>query len=479
MSGASWLELFRGERAIFTLVLNLGIALHAIDVFVISTIMPEVVQDIGGISFYAWATMTYMVTTIVGAACGGIVQLDLGPRRGYVLGALIFVVGTIGCAVSPSMAPMLVARAIQGLGGGLIVSQSLSLIRMLFEDRLRTRVLALVSGVWGVASLLGPLVGGIFSELHWWRGAFWSTVPVILTFMILAWYSLPNADEQEEHRVPRLPWRRLVLLGAAVIAIGTAGVLSGTFLPAALLLLSGAMFWLTMRLDAAASQPLFPRGALSWFQPIGGAYWFFLMTSITHTALGVYLPLVLQVEHGLPPLAAGYFNAIFALSWTASSFAVAGFPRRWLGFTILGGAGLALIGMTALSFAIVGGTPLIIGICVAMTGVGVGTSNLHLTAATMAAARPGEETLTAASIPTVRSLGIALGSALAGLIANNAGLAKGVTPETVASAATWVISLAALSPLCMLVLGMRFLALRARQSRTADGSGGARGPGNE
>jgi hypothetical protein len=96
----------------------------------------------------------------------------------------------------------------------------------------------------------------------------------------------------------------------------------------------------------------------------------------------------------------------------------------------------------------------------------------------MAAARPGEETLTASSIPTVRSLGIALGSALAGLIANNAGLAKGVTPETVASAATWVIGLATLSPLCMLVFGMRFLTLRARQGRAADASGRAHGSGN-
>ncbi|MEX1109040.1 MAG: hypothetical protein WEC00_09035, partial [Dongiaceae bacterium] len=88
MSGSSWRELFRGERAIFVIVLNLGIGLHAIDVFVISTIMPEVIKDIGGISFYSWATMTYMVATIVGASCGGIVQIDLGPRRGYVLGAL-------------------------------------------------------------------------------------------------------------------------------------------------------------------------------------------------------------------------------------------------------------------------------------------------------------------------------------------------------------------------------------------------------
>ena len=123
MSARSWLELFRGKLAIFTVVLNLGIALHAIDVFVISTIMPLVVADIGGVAFYAWSTMIYMVATIVGSACGGIVQIDLGPRRGYVLGTLIFLAGTVGCALAPDMALLLVGRAVQGLGGGLIISQ--------------------------------------------------------------------------------------------------------------------------------------------------------------------------------------------------------------------------------------------------------------------------------------------------------------------------------------------------------------------
>jgi len=462
MSARSWLELFRGKLAIFTVVLNLGIALHAIDVFVISTIMPLVVADIGGVAFYAWSTMIYMVATIVGSACGGMVQIDLGPRRGYVLGTLIFLAGTVGCALAPDMALLLVGRAVQGLGGGLIISQSLSLVRRLYEDRLRTRALALISGVWGIAALIGPLVGGAFATMGWWRGAFWSTSPVILAFALLAWFALPREMEEAGRRMRRLPWRRLTLLAAAVIAMGTAGVLTGHALPAALMILAFGMIWLTLRLDRRASTPLFPTGALSLFAPVGAAYWLFMMTSITHTAIGVYMPLVMQIEHGLSPLAAGYFNAVFALSWTTSSFATAGIPRSRLAIPVVGGALLALIGLTALRLVIVGGSPWIIGIAVSTIGLGVGTCNLHLTAATMEAARKGEETLTAASIPTVRSLGIALGSALAGLVANNAGLAAGVTPATVASAANWVLGLAIVAPTCMLLAGCRFLQLNRR-----------------
>ena len=468
MSAGSWFELFRGKRAIFTIVLNLGIALHAIDVFVIATVMPLVVADIGGVAFYAWSTMIYMVTTIVGSACGGFVQLDFGSRRGYTLAAGIFLVGTIGCAVAPDMALMLVSRAVQGLGGGLIISQSLSLVRRLFEDRLRTRVLALISGVWGVAALIGPLVGGAFGTIGWWRGAFWSTSAVILAFAFLAWRSLPQEEISEGGRIRQIPWRRLSLLAAAVLAIGTAGVLTDRILPAALLVVAAVMMWLTLRLDARAGVPLFPTGALSVNARVGSANWRFLMTSVTHTAIGVYLPLVMQIEHGLDPLVAGYFNAIFALSWTTASFTTAGLPRSKLAYTVLGGTALALLGMVLLRLVIVDGSPIMVGVSVSMVGLGIGTSNLHLTAAAMEAARKGEETITASSIPTIRSIGIAIGSALAGLIANNAGLAKGVDAETVASAANWVLGSAILAPICMLLAGARFLQLSRRLTRNPE-----------
>ncbi len=154
------------------------------------------------------------------------------------------------------------------------------------------------------------------------------------------------------------------------------------------------------------------------------------------------------------------------MSWTFSSFTTAGLPRRLLPLAVVGGSLLALAGLTVLWLIIVGGSPVFIGAAVSVIGFGIGTSNLHLTAATMAAARAGEETLTASSIPTVRSLGIALGSAFAGLIANNAGLARGVSPETVASAATWVLGTAIVAPVVMLLAGSRFLQLSRRHAAT-------------
>ena len=157
MRASDWQELFRPELAAFTIILNLGVGLHAIDVFVISSILPTVVGDIGGEAYYAWSTMLYMVASILGTAGGGILKAAIGARRGYALGGLIFLAGTALCGLSPSMPVLLAARVVQGLGGGLLLSQSLALVSELYPQALRTRILALISAIWGVAALIGPL----------------------------------------------------------------------------------------------------------------------------------------------------------------------------------------------------------------------------------------------------------------------------------------------------------------------------------
>ena len=116
-------------------------------------------------------------------------RLDL--RRGYLVGVLVFLGGSVGCAMAPHMAVLLVARTLQGLGSGLLVAIAYSMVSELYIDVLRPRVLSAISGMWGVAALLGPMVGGMFAASGWWRGAFWITIPVLVPLSMLAWYTLP------------------------------------------------------------------------------------------------------------------------------------------------------------------------------------------------------------------------------------------------------------------------------------------------
>ncbi len=458
MRRSDWVGLFRDGRTAYTIILNLGIGLHAVDVFVIASVMPTVVGDIGGAAYYAWSTMLYMVASIVGAASGGPLKAKLGPRKGYGLGGLIFLAGSAGCGASPTMAALLIARTVQGFGGGLLISQSLALVSELYPSELRTRVLALVSGVWGVAALVGPLIGGAFAELGWWRGAFWVTVPVIAGFTLLAGHTLPG--QAQPVLAGRFPFRRITLLATGVLCAGVGSNAPGWAAKLALILASILLVAQTFRRDAHAANRLFPPRPLSLRTPVGCAYWIFFLFSITHTSIGIFLPLALQVLHGVTPLAAGYATAVLAVSWTLASFITSGWRGRLEMMTLVGGPLLAALSLAAMTAGVVESAPLLTSLLAGCVGFGIGACNLHLTALTMRLAEPGHESLTASSIATIRSLGISLGAAGAGLIANAAGLEDGIGFDTVASAVTWVYAASTLAPVLAALLALRIVRLR-------------------
>src|SRR5215510_2961474 len=174
VSAPSWGALFRHGRMAHTLLLTLGVGVHAIDVFIIASVLPSVVADIGGAAFYTWSTMLYVVVSILGTACSGFIRARCDLQRAYIAGALVFLTGSAGCAVAPSMAWLLLARVAQGLGGGMLIALSYGMVGELYPADLRSRAFSLISGMWGTAALLGPTVGGgVFVAIGWWRGAFW------------------------------------------------------------------------------------------------------------------------------------------------------------------------------------------------------------------------------------------------------------------------------------------------------------------
>src|SRR4051812_8318528 len=281
-------------------MLNVGIGLHAIDVFIVSTVMPSVVRDIGGASYYAWTTMLYMVASIIGAATGSPLKAGLGARRAYCLGAVLFLTGSVGCALSPNMLVLLTMRLIQGFGGGLIISLSMALVSELYPERLRKRVLALISSTWGVAALIGPAVGGGFAEMGFWRGAFWINAPIIIGFLLAAWFRLP--ERRSPPPMSRFPYRRMALLSLGVLCVGVASNWQSLVVQGALIVASVLLVWWTLKLDAAGVSKLFPSHPLSLKTTTGTGNWVFFLSSMTHTVIGVFLPLALQVLHGVDPL---------------------------------------------------------------------------------------------------------------------------------------------------------------------------------
>ncbi|HVO02349.1 MAG TPA: MFS transporter [Candidatus Cybelea sp.] len=457
---AGWGSVFKDGLGLYTIMLNVGIGLHAVDVFIVTTVMPSVVRDIGGASYYAWTTMLYMVASIIGAATGAPVKANLGARRAYCLGAALFLAGSVSCALSPSMFILLAARLVQGFGGGLIISLSMALVSELYPERLRKRILSLISSTWGVAALVGPAVGGTFAQMGFWRGAFWLNAPIIVGFMLAAWFRLP--ERRSPPPMSMFPYRRMMLLSLGVLCVGVASNWRSFGIQAALIVAAIAMVWQTLRLDAAGATKLFPSHPFSPATTTGAGSWVFFLSSMTHTVIGVFLPLALQVLHHVDPLVAGYMTASLAVCWTVSSTATAHLHGRPAATAIVIGQAMCCVGLAALAFGFERVPTYVVPALNGLVGLGLGCCNLHVTAATMRHARTGEETLTASSIPTIRSLGIAFGAAASGLIANGAGLTDQLLPADVSRAVLSVFGIGVLAPLGALLFSLRFVALTAR-----------------
>src|SRR5437588_10210036 len=201
-----WSESFTNGLGLYSALVIGGIAMNATEMLVIAIIMPTIVRDIGGASFYTWAAMLYTIGSIVGGASTGMVWSRLGARRAYTLGAGVFALGTVCCALAPDIGALIAARGVQGWAGGLVSGSGMALITSIFDPRLRPRIIAISQGTFTACHLSGPIVGGMFAAMHWWRGSFWAMVPFMLLFAWLAYAKIPDRlDTEAERRFPGLP----------------------------------------------------------------------------------------------------------------------------------------------------------------------------------------------------------------------------------------------------------------------------------
>ncbi len=464
-TGKSWLDLLRGGRAGHVVILMLAISLHAMDVFVIATILPTLVADIGGAAFYTWPTMLYMIASIVGASSGALIRVRFGMRAAPVLAAAIYMTGALIAAAAPRIEVLLVGRAIQGLGGGMLVALSYTMINQLFSAELRPRVLALVSVAWGVSALVGPLIGGGFAQLGYWRGAFLIFMPVLCLLGVLAWRTLTQAAARPSVAPtlpPTLPWRRLALLGAGVLSVAFSGQIDAVIGRIALVVLAIGLVALFLNRDGRADSPLLPTRPASLMHPVGTAYWMFFLFGLTYSPIGVFMPLLAQQLQGLSPFAAGYVQATMAIGWSLTAIVVAGLTLGWQRVLVVAGPLTLLIAIIGQSQTINDGPLGLLVVFIFLTGTGVGLSHAHISNWSMTLTRRDEGNLTAAAIPMVQSLGIAFGAAAGGLIANAAGLDAGLDRVTVAAAAKWIYGFCMVPPLIAVALGLRLRVLRDR-----------------
>jgi MFS family permease len=419
-----WQSLLKPEWLPALAVLSGGILLHSMNVLLLATVLPTIVGELGGAALMHWPTTAFLASSIVAATCTGLLTASVGARTTFCVGTFVFGLGSLVCGLAPTMTWIVAGRFVAGFGGGLIAAVSYVVVRDAFPERLWPRVIALLSGMWSVSILVGPLAGGVFALWGAWRGVFVAVMGLAAVLGLAAFRTLPN-KRHGGGAGGALPIGRVLLICLAIGGTSSAAVSSALAGKVLLIALAVAALAIMLALDRRSRTPLLPSDAFSLESPTGLSLWLILLLAVTYSPLQIYVPIFLQRLHGFDPLSAGYAVAAASLGWTVASLGTAGAQEPWPGRLIMAGPlvmGIGLAGVACLTtlppgYAVV---PAVI-----LVGVGIGGCWAFVAQRAMSGARAGEETVAASSVATVQQMGFALGAALAGLAANASGFAEG------------------------------------------------------
>src|SRR5260370_11624883 len=448
-----WSALLRPAWLPAVAVLVGGVLLQSMNVLMLATVLPSVVEEVGGATLMSWTSSVFLASSIVAATCSGYLTAIIGARNAFCAGALIFGAGALGCALARTMGQIVAGRFVQGFGGGLLIAMAYVLVRNTFPDSLWARAFALLSGGWSMSILVGPLVGGVFARYGEWRGAFFSVAGLACLLAMVAFRALPRTLTSGTG--VHVPGLRLTLICAAIAAMSLTAVVVHPLAKVALFVGAVAALLLTVMVDRRAPTKLLPSDAFSRHSATGIGLWLALLGSIAHLPLQIFVPIFLQVLHGLDPLSAGYIVPRASLGWTAVSLVAAGLPRRHTDRLLFAGPMMMAAGLLRVALLMPVEPALVVFPAIALTGAGIGSCWPFIAQRVMTGARNGEEDIAASSVATVQQSGFAVGAALAGLAANAAGLSAGLNRTDVGSAAFWVPVSFVVAALAATIMGSR------------------------
>jgi len=440
MQTGGWADLWRGGLLAQFALLLLGVWLNAADTLVTVTLMPSVARQIGGYAYFGWATGAFLLGAITAGASSGAVAKRFGLRRAMTAAGLAYAVGCLLSGLAPGIFSFIVGRLAQGLGAGWIVGLVFVAVGAVFPERLWARVFAAVTGVWGVAVVIGPLVGGLFAggAAGAWRGAFDVFAVQGAVFSAAAAVLLPKAARGEENHP--LPWRQLGVLAFGVLAIASAGLIGDKTFAIGLTASGLLLLLLMLRMDARMREPMLPRAAhrIGGAAAAGYAAIFFLECALTGWT--VYGAAFVQALYGASPLVSGYVVSGVAIGWTLAAMPVAGLKARWHGLFIRIGASCILAGLAILAL-VIGRSPLpALAAATALMGAGFGLSWAFLNRRLLASLPESERAQGSSIVPTVQMIGAAVGAAGASALGDSFGLSQGLDKSAALRAASLMIA---------------------------------------
>ncbi|MGH7318754.1 MAG: MFS transporter [Candidatus Rokuibacteriota bacterium] len=403
------------------LAVQLGVLLAALEATIVGTAMPTVIAMLGDVTLYPWVFSAYMLASTGVMPVFGGVSDRFGRKGPYLVATVIFCVGSLVAGAAPSMLVLIAGRVLQGIGAGGILALALIIFGDLFPGARRGRMQAFITAMWGLASIVGPLVGGVIVDRWSWRWVFYLNLP--LGALVIG---LIGAAFRET--APSASGRRLDVAGAAVFlagvtallfaflqpgAAGASGLLAPGRVVAAVIALGCVAVFLCI--ESVSPDPLLP---LTLFRaaPFAGACVAGFFSGAAMFGALVHVPILVQWGQGTDATTAGLSLMMMSGGWSLGGFLAGQLVNR-LGFWRLGvtGTGLMSGGYVGLATWPASTWPVLMMIG-GIIGVGMGVASITLIVAVQTLTPRDQQGVATAGLLFFRNIGATLGVALMGAV---------------------------------------------------------------
>ncbi len=411
----------RSERGPVLLAVMLSVGLVAIDATVLATAVPAVVDDLGGFTQFPWLFSVYLLTQAVTVPLYSKLADQYGRKPMMLFGVGVFLLGSLLCGLAWNMGSLIAFRAIQGIGGGAVQPIGMTIVGDIYTVAERAKVQGYLASVWAMSSVVGPTLGGLFSDYVSWRWIFWVNLPIGAAVL---WMFVRHFDEHVErapHRID-VPGALLLSGGGLALLIGLleGGVRWAWTSPLSIGLFGAALVMIVgfVLVEARAQEPVLPLWVFR-HRVILPAVLTALVVGVLLIGLTSYIPLYGQSVLGHSALMAGFALAALTLGWPLSA-ANAGRLYLSIGFrsTMVLGSVLGLIGSLLLLTLDAGSSLLHLAVPCFVMGLGFGLAVSPSIIAAQSAVPWHSRAVATGATMFARTVGSAVGVAIFGALVN-------------------------------------------------------------